>query len=348
MPDQLNDSVTSLDRANRRDRRALVVSPAIVATFIRQDFSILRASFETELFQYDGLRSLAEMQSKIAASDAVLIWFAGEHAAPAVWFARQAGVPVATIVGGYEATWIPEISYGVRPGTYHACRVRWVLRNSNHVLAVSNYSKEGIRHLADDISEKARVIYNAVDTGAFTYDDSTPRNGVLCVGNLAASTLNLKGWPLFAAAARAMPDVAFVAVGRAHDEAARRFIDDMPDNLTYMGELPREALIPQYQRAAACMQASLYEGFGVAVAEGMACGCVPVVSRAGALPEVVGDVGIYLNDRRTDTVIDAIREALGVPQERRMTIRSHIVARFGIEPRRRGLNSLIESMIGSA
>jgi glycosyltransferase involved in cell wall biosynthesis len=40
---------------------------------------------------------------------------------------------------------------------------------------------------------------------------------------------------------------------------------------------------------------SLMEGFGMAVAEAMACGAPPVVSDRGSLPEVVGDAGVVVS-----------------------------------------------------
>ena len=50
-----------------------------------------------------------------------------------------------------------------------------------------------------------------------------------------------------------------------------------------------------YRRASVYVQASAHEGFGLSVAEGMLAGCIPVTTRAGALPEVVGDVGIQVD-----------------------------------------------------
>ena len=42
------------------------------------------------------------------------------------------------------------------------------------------------------------------------------------------------------------------------------------------------------------MQVSAHEAFGASLAEAMASGCVPVVTDKGAIPEVVGNAGIYV------------------------------------------------------
>ena len=54
------------------------------------------------------------------------------------------------------------------------------------------------------------------------------------------------------------------------------------------------------------LQPSRYEGFGLAVAEAMACGTVPIVSRAGALPEIVGDAGVILSVTSPDSLATSL------------------------------------------
>jgi glycosyltransferase involved in cell wall biosynthesis len=335
----------SANDAHRNGNRVLLVSPSRVATFIYQDLGFLQSRFDAELFQYEGVRSLVVLREKIAGADAVVIWFAGEHAAPAVWFARQAGIPVATIIGGYDGAWVPDIAYGVRPGSYNACRVRWILRKSDRIFAVSHDIKSGVQRLADDVTANIRIMYNAVNTDYFRPDESKQRVGVLCVGNIHATTIERKGWRLFADAAAAMPHVPFCAVGPARDEAAQYFVNDAPSNLTWHGELTGEPLVLQFQAASVYFQGSRHEGFGVVVAEAMACGCIPVVTRAGALPEVVGDSGFYMTNFQADSAVTAIRAALEASDERRHSIRRRVVDLFGIEQRRHNLCTEIQSMI---
>ncbi|MDX1501716.1 MAG: glycosyltransferase family 1 protein [Thermoanaerobaculia bacterium] len=70
--------------------------------------------------------------------------------------------------------------------------------------------------------------------------------------------------------------------------------------LAWLGHLPRERLVRVFQGALAFVYPSLYEGFGLPVAEAMACGLPTLASNRSSLPEVLGDAGILFDpeDRR--------------------------------------------------
>lgn len=65
-----------------------------------------------------------------------------------------------------------------------------------------------------------------------------------------------------------------------------------------------------YAGATLFVYPSLYEGFGLPVAEALACGAPVVSSNAASLPEVAGDAALYFDPRDVDAMTEAIRRAL--------------------------------------
>ena len=65
-----------------------------------------------------------------------------------------------------------------------------------------------------------------------------------------------------------------------------------------------------YQRAAALVFPSLYEGFGLPPLEAMACGCPVAASRAASIPEVCGDAALYFDPGSVDDIAGALRRLL--------------------------------------
>ncbi len=66
--------------------------------------------------------------------------------------------------------------------------------------------------------------------------------------------------------------------------------------VTFVGHVPDAELAWLYCRAAAFVFPSLNEGFGFPPLEALRCGAPAVVSRAGALPETLGDAALYVDD----------------------------------------------------
>ena len=65
-----------------------------------------------------------------------------------------------------------------------------------------------------------------------------------------------------------------------------------------------------YNLAALVVLPSLYEGFGLAPLEAMACGTPVACSRASAIPEVVGSVGRLFDPYAIDDITAAITGVL--------------------------------------
>jgi len=66
------------------------------------------------------------------------------------------------------------------------------------------------------------------------------------------------------------------------------------------------------------LQLSRHEAFGVSVVEAMKYGCIPIVSNAFALPEVVGNNGYIINTKLE--CIDAIKKVLSQTSSNKINI----------------------------
>jgi glycosyltransferase involved in cell wall biosynthesis len=83
--------------------------------------------------------------------------------------------------------------------------------------------------------------------------------------------------------------------------------------VTLAGFVPDTDLVHLYNRAVALVQPSLLEGFGLPAVEAMACGTPVLSSRAGSLPEVVGDGGLFFEPTDEGAIVGAIRAVLANP-----------------------------------
>jgi glycosyltransferase involved in cell wall biosynthesis len=104
-------------------------------------------------------------------------------------------------------------------------------------------------------------------------------------------------------------------------------------------------LLGLYRRAKVYVQVSAHEGFGLAVAESMATECVPVVTRRGSLPEVVGDTGRYVDFQDATATAEAVRQVLTLPDAAGATARQRVIERFTIQRRAARLIKLVDDMI---
>ncbi len=139
--------------------------------------------------------------------------------------------------------------------------------------------------------------------------------------------------------------MAFVVIGAWQDDAIDTLRRDAPSNVTFTGRISDAALWGYYQESAVYVQASRHEGFGLSLAEAMLAGCVPVVTRAGALPEVVGPCGVYAAGPAAAEVAAAIQTALAQPPGAGQAARERILTKFGLEARRTALYAQINALM---
>jgi glycosyltransferase involved in cell wall biosynthesis/SAM-dependent methyltransferase len=74
-------------------------------------------------------------------------------------------------------------------------------------------------------------------------------------------------------------------------------------------------LVDLYQKARCVFFPSLYEGFGLPVLEGLACGLPVAASNTSSLPDVGGDLAIYFDPCNIDEMADRLYQALQAPMD---------------------------------
>jgi glycosyltransferase involved in cell wall biosynthesis len=166
----------------------------------------------------------------------------------------------------------------------------------------------------------------------------------LSVGFVTRDNLEIKGQRAFVETAAELPDVEFVLAGPHRDDAAEWLSARATPNVTLTGWLEQDELDRLFREASVYVQPSHHEGFGIAVAEAMLAGCVPVVTAAGALPEVVDDAGIQVPSDDPREVADGIRRALDAGPGARAAARERILTAFPVDVRRQGLWAAVEEL----
>ncbi len=82
----------------------------------------------------------------------------------------------------------------------------------------------------------------------------------------------------------------------------------LDDSVHFCGFLPKEDVPLLIQGAQAVVMAGLHEGFGLPALEALAAGVPSCVAAAGALPEVVGHLGVQFNPQQTESIAAALKQ----------------------------------------
>ena len=112
-----------------------------------------------------------------------------------------------------------------------------------------------------------------------------------------------------------IPPVRVRIVGEGPESARLHALHDrlrLGDTVTFLGEIPRQALAVEYVRADCFCLPTVQEGFGIAFAEAMAAGLPVVACRAAAVPEMVEDrrTGLLVNRESPEELAMALETLL--------------------------------------
>lgn len=321
-------------------------------SFVRKDLEILERHFTVKKAKVMSFRVTKKgsdplvflrLLKGVLWANVVYSWFARWNAFFIVLFGTFLRKKCIIVVGGYEVAYVPQMNYGSMLKRQSAYIVKYVFRFAHKILAVSRFSRREILNYA--AHEKVELVYNGIDCERFEPCGEKRNDLVLTVGPISKEEIKIHGLDTFIEAAKLLPETEFIAIGLSKD-AINSLSRSLTPNVTLMGMIPQEDLIPYYQKAKVYCQLSLRESFGVALAEAMCCECVPVVTKnGGAMSEVVGNTGFFARFNDSENVAEMIVEALKSGKGKEA--RKRIVKYFSITRREKTLVNLIQKAVGS-
>jgi len=178
-----------------------------------------------------------------------------------------------------------------------------VCKRAEHLIAISNFTKQRIMELFRIPDSKITVIYNGSDPMISV--SPTGQGPALPFSRFVLSLGSLeprKNIPMLLAAwLNVLPfipdDVGLVIVGTSGNSQVfnKSGIGRIPGRVHFTGHLPDEDIAWLYRNALLFTYLSVYEGFGLPPLEAMSAG-VPVLSgNLTAMPEVQGDAGYMID-----------------------------------------------------
>lgn len=197
-----------------------------------------------------------------------------------------------------------------------------VVKNLKHLVTVSEQSKQDIAQDFKIPAEQVTVIGNGVDTQVFKPLASHPE----ITGRIlttASSSQPLKGLSVLLEALHSLrarlPHLHLQVIGKCEEGGPiAQQLDrlNLRDCVSFTSGISTEQLVEYYAAAELAVVPSLYEGFGLPVAEALACGKALITTDGGALPEVAGDSALIVKAGDSAALAGAIEQLMTNAAER--------------------------------
>ncbi len=198
-------------------------------------------------------------------------------------------------------------------------------KRARRVIAVSQATKADLQRLLHIPATKIDVIYNGVDSmyrhlsseevATYRKQKGWPKRFILTLGTLEPRKNHVALFEAYAQYRQLSrhPLPLLVGGGKGwHYGTIFKRVDELnlQSHVHFLGFVPAEALPWLYNAASLFVYPSLYEGFGLPVAEAMACGTPAITSTASSLPEVAGKAALVIDPDDTDALASAMMNVL--------------------------------------
>ncbi|CNC63502.1 glycosyltransferase family 4 protein [Yersinia similis] len=255
--------------------------------------------------------------------DFIYIWWWSYALIPLIW-SKIKGVK--SIVAGafhYSTPLMPGTDF-VRKSLLYKCVVKKALKISDANVFVSKYE-------FDDVVNNLNVnspylVHHGIDVNKYTPNENkyTSENinlkpqKILIISWLETNNIKRKciyeSVLAFDSLASRGANLELIIAGRKgngfDDFYSKLSILQSFSKIKFLGHVSEEEKINLLRDCDVYLSPTLYEGFGIAIAEALACGCPVVTSNYGAVGEVVGDCAVYVDPKSVDDIAKNLSELL--------------------------------------
>lgn len=332
----------------QKDRRL------IAETYRIKEFAfVVKSKWEMPLLL---LKQLVFCFRELPSASLVVCQFAGHHSLIPLLLGRLFGKPGMVLSNGSDCVSFPSLGYGHFRKPLMAATTRWSFKlaklivplHSSLIQAVPTYhnidgAAQGILHFCPGLRTPMEPLGYGFDSAFWQASGMRdPKRFVTVASNAHKPYIQvIKGLDMIMQVAPHFPDHEFVIIG-----AKAGSFKSKPANVIEVPFVPNDELPAFYGQASFYLQLSVSEGFGNALCEAMLCGCIPIVSNVGAMPQLVGDSGVVVPKRDVEILASGIRQALSFPQgEYAARARARIADSRPEALRGQGLLRLMEKVI---
>lgn len=305
--------------------------------------------FDKRFLVFNFIRQFFFLLWHVRSAEKVVIAFGGYWSYLPTRFARYYNKDSYIILHGTDCVSFPKLKYGMLRKRLARYFIEKSYQRATKLLPVSEsliytenafYTKDkiikqGFQHFFPQLTTDFQVVYNGLDTDFWKPLEHLKRNENQFFAAFTAEQWQLKNGDLILNLAKHYPKSIFKIAG-----VSQAFIDGkkQSENVYGLGVQSKENMRMHYSESTYFLQLAISEGFGLALAEAMLCGCIPIGAAVNTIPKIIGDCGYILKENMTNPLVILVND---IKQKNDLSLgecaRNHIIKHFALVSREANL-----------